>query len=435
MQLDRISFQYPDGTSAAYDLHRRLTVVDVHPAHRRALAEHLLSSLWTTSPGVHVEFTTVAGTSLVAFRPYGATHCVIDIDRGVDVSHSFRRGGGIDVLASLGTTPERIADVLLADRADLALIDPTEEWMARLAQHDPARVLAAAEDAVTAERVLGEAATALRLDAPDPGDVAAAYRQRQVTDRAEDRHGRLRMATLAAGVAGPVVAVAGLGRIGSVAAFGIILASLVVALVCLWRERVLTKLVETEFDLLRTAGADSYDRLAGSDDDAADLPGQRQQLLDAAEQLRSATTAWRALGGDIPPTWVLAHPERLVESTVLAPKADRPEPGPVLGADARIEAETLQAGLMSRVRAVRELGGGERLPLVLDDPLAGLETTDKAAVLTFIERLAGEQQLVLCTDDLDVVNWARLETMAGNAAVIDVNPGRRRVASGSVASS
>jgi hypothetical protein len=421
MQVDRISFQYPDGTSAAYDFHRRVTVIDVHPAHRRALAEHLLSSLWTTSPGVHVEFTTVSGASLVAFRPYGSPHRVIDIDRGADVTDSFRRGGGVDVLAHLETTPDRIADVLLADRADLALIDPTEEWMARLARHDPARVLAAAEAVVAAERTLAEATSLLRGDAPDPGQISAAYRQRDRTDRIEKRHEGLRLATLASGVAGPIVAVAGLGRIGTTASFGIILASLAVALVCLWRERMLAGLVDTEYSLLHAAGADSYDRLGAGDDRIPDDPAHRRRLLDAAERLRVASAAWQGLGGHVPPTWVLAHPDRLHETTALVPP-DRPT------AD---EAEALQAGLMSRVRAVRELGGGERLPLVLDDPLAGLGRTDRDAVLGFVERLAGEQQLVICTDDLDVVGWARLEEVAGNATVVDVNPGRRQVATGS----
>ena len=42
MELNRVAFHYPDGTSAAYEFHPRITVVDVHPAHRRALAEHLV---------------------------------------------------------------------------------------------------------------------------------------------------------------------------------------------------------------------------------------------------------------------------------------------------------------------------------------------------------------------------------------------------------
>jgi len=425
MQVDRISFQYPDGTSAAYDFHRRVTVIDVHPAHRRALAEHLLSSLWTTSPGVHVEFTTVSGATLVAFRPYGSAHRVIDIDRGADTTEAFRRGDGVDVLAHLGTTPDRIAAVLLADRADLALIDPTEEWMARLARHDPARVLAAAEAVVTAERALAEATSSLRADAPDPGQIAAAYRQRDVTDEVEKRHERLRLATLASGVAGPIVAVAGLGRIGPAVSFGIILTSLAVALVCLWRERTLAALVDTEYGLLHAAGADSYDRLATTDDHIPDDPAQRRRLLDAAERLRVATATWQDFGGHVPPTWVLAHPDRLRETTALVPP-DRP---------AADEAEALRAGLMSRVRAVRELGGGERLPLVLDDPLAGLGRADRDAVLAFVERLAGEQQLVICTDDLAVLHWARLEERAGNATVVDVNPGRQRAMIGSPAPS
>jgi hypothetical protein len=47
VRLDRISYQYPDGTLAGYDFHPRLTVVDVHPAHRSAMVQHNLGALWT----------------------------------------------------------------------------------------------------------------------------------------------------------------------------------------------------------------------------------------------------------------------------------------------------------------------------------------------------------------------------------------------------
>ena len=52
-----------------------------------------------------------------------------------------------------------------------------------------------------------------------------------------------------------------------------------------------------------------------------------------------------------------------------------------------------------------------------------------------VDRLAVEQQLIICTDDLRIVTWARLEAMTGNAALIDVNPGRAHSGAGSVAPS
>ena len=59
----------------------------------------------------------------------------------------------------------------------------------------------------------------------------------------------------------------------------------------------------------------------------------------------------------------------------------------------------------------------------------------QSAVLGFMDRLAVEQQLIICTDDLRIVTWARLEAMTGNAALIDVNPGRAHSGAGSVAPS
>ena len=164
-------------------------------------------------------------------------------------------------------------------------------------------------------------------------------------------------------------------------------------------------------------------------------PEQRQSLLDAADRLQRATTTWRELAGDVPASWVLAHPERLTESAALVPGSDPTAPGDDGPAGATDEGEAVRAGLMSRVRAVRDIGRGERLPLVLDDPLAHLDAAEKSAVLGFMDRLAVEQQLIICTDDLRIVTWARLEAMTGNAALIDVNPGRAHSGAGSVAPS
>ena len=92
--------------------------------------------------------------------------------------------------------------------------------------------------------------------------------------------------------------------------------------------------------------------------------------------------------------------------------------------DATACSAAILAGLIARASAIRDLGGGEALPLFLDDPLAGLAWVEKVPVLEFLNRLAEHQQMVLCTDDLEILGWARLEAIAANAAVVDVNPGR-----------
>ncbi|MGD9750523.1 MAG: hypothetical protein AB7W59_05935 [Acidimicrobiia bacterium] len=426
MQLDRISYQYPDGTTAAYDFHPRLTVIDVHPSHRSALVEHLLSALSSEAPGVHVEFTR-ADKAFVAFRPYGGAHRVVSLEGAGDATGPYRKGESVDVLAPLGLDRERAAATLLAGHADLTLVDPTEGWMARLLDHDTGRLLAAAQDAVAAERALREATAAARSTPEQASVVTTVYRQRDTATDLEKRHNQVRLATLIIGTGCPVAAVLGFNTFGTGPALGLIGVAAAVAGGCLVYERKLAKAVDAEYEALAGAGAASYSelehRLDGSPlADAA----QRNQLVEAAERYRTATAAWQDLAGDIPAPWVVAQQDRLVE---LAGMRAALQAAPTAGADREQSASAaLLAGLMSRAGAIKEVGGGEPLPLFLDDPLAGLQWADKVPVLEFINRLAERQQLVLCTDDLEILQWAKLEAMAGNAEVVDVNPGRAMAA-------
>jgi hypothetical protein len=68
--------------------------------------------------------------------------------------------------------------------------------------------------------------------------------------------------------------------------------------------------------------------------------------------------------------------------------------------------------------------------MFLDDPFGGLSWTDKVPVLEVLGRISERQQVVVATDDLEVLSWARLETMTGSVAVIDVNPGRAAAQAG-----
>ena len=134
------------------------------------------------------------------------------------------------------------------------------------------------------------------------------------------------------------------------------------------------------------------------------------------------TPRWQELAGDIPAPWVLAHRDRLIQMSGLRATL---QPVPVEPAsDGQSCGAAILAGLMRRAHAIKDLTGQEPLPLFLDEPLAGLDWSEKVPVLEFLNRLSEQQQMVLCTDDLEILGWARLEAMAGNAAVLDVNPGR-----------
>jgi hypothetical protein len=430
VRVDRIAYQYPDGTLAGYDFHPRLTIVDVHPAHRSALVQHLVAALWTASPGVHVEATYDTGEAVVAFRPYGGGHRVVDLSSSEDVSARFRTAeGSVDLLGPVAVDPNRMASTAIAGAADLALVDPTDQWVSRLADHDPDQVMAAAHAMVAAERELRAATAAARATPEDAAAIEGVFGNHQAASALEKRHNRIRLLTLVAGSAGAVGAVVGLNTIGPVGSVALIGGAVVLAGGCLTYERKLAKAVEAEYKALAAAGTGSYTELdAKLQGSPLAQPDVRARLLATADAYRSATVAWQGLASDIPAPWVVTQEQRLRETAALRASL---QPVPAAPADAgHATSASLLAGLTGRAAAVRELGGAEGLPMFLDDPFGGLSWTDKVPVLEVLGRISERQQVVVATDDLEVLSWARLETMTGSVAVIDVNPGRAAAQAG-----
>lgn len=424
MRLDRIAYQYPDGSVAGYDLHPRLTIIDVHPAHRPALVGGLVSALWTTAPGVHVEATYDDGRAVVAFRPYGGHHRVIDLSNNEDVSSGFRTDdGSVDLLRPLGVEGARMASTAVAGAADLALVDPTDQWVSALAGHDADRLVQAAHAMVAAEKELRSATGAARGSAEDAAVIEGVFDNRRAAGALEKRHNRVRLLTLVLGSALPIGAVVGLNTIGTGGAIALIGGSVVLAGGCLAYERKLANAVDAEYRALAAAGSSSYTELdARLEGSPLGQPDVRARLLAAADGYRAATVAWQALAGDIPAPWALAQESRLRETAALRASL---QPVPAQGSEPGTPTSaSLLAGLTGRTGALGDLGAGEALPLFLDEPFAGLSWADKVPVLEVLGRMSERQQIVLATDDAEVLSWAGLEAMTGSVAVIDVNPGR-----------
>ncbi len=421
MQLDRISYQYPDGTTAGYDFHPRLTVIDTHPAHRRSLAEHLLQSLWTDAAGVHVEFTGTDGAAFVAFRPYGSTPRVIGVDRPVDVTDRYLRAGRVNLLAPLAIEPETALDLLLASHGDLVLADPTARWTSRLIDGGIEHVLDAAVDYVEADTALRRASTHPGPSPQPSAPVAEAQSRRVASSDLEGRQNRVRIATLVLGTSGPIAAVALFSRIGPWSALAIVGASVATAAACIGLERRLTRAIDLEYQALHAAGAASYDDLAVLDAAPPD-PAAIVELATAFEGLRHITTRWQELAGDIPAAWVLERRTRLLEAAEFsAPTCPRPE---LFDQTGHRPGSDVLAALLDRALEIADLGSGTSLPLFLDDPVVGLSGHQKITVLNTVSRLATHQQLVICTDDAEVLDWAALESLACRARVIEANPSR-----------
>ena len=419
MKLVRISLHPAVGEVRTYDFHPGLTVVDARRADPHQLTATLVGALGTGEAGVHVEADLDNGRAVVAFRPHGATHRVVDIETARDVSAPFRRNDGrIDLLGASGLEESAVTHAIVAGEGDLRDGDPTEAWFARLAGHDVETILVRAQAVVAAEKDLREATTVARAN---PGEAEAFERvanELVTATAAEKRHDRIRIATLVAGSALPLAAILGMNKLGNVGALTLIGASLALTVGCLLYERKLSRAVEAEREAVASAAIDEdtiTERMANT---PVGDPAVRQALLESSNAYQDASAHWTELAGTIPAPWVLTHTERLREMTRLKSSFGSSE---VLDALATQPASNdLIAALAGRVAALTQsTSSRERLPLFLDDPLADLKWVEKAPVLEFLGRLASTQQVVLVTNDEETLGWARLEAMTGGVRVVD----------------
>ncbi|MFN0088985.1 MAG: hypothetical protein ACKVWR_01745 [Acidimicrobiales bacterium] len=410
MKLERLAIEAEDRTVVAWDLHPKLTVVTglARPA-RQSVASWFIESLRTSLCGVHLELQLDTGEHLAAFRPYGGGQVVVDVDHGADVSAAFRTpSGAVDLLRRPELSPERLAQAMWVEARALAVTVPTDHWIVGLASRSGDELFRAAEAAAAAEDELDAAAQ-------DPDLPRDAQRYAAVgvdLERAQRNHDRVRVATLVAGVTLPIGAVVGLSTIGTAGALGLIGGSLALATGCLAYERKLARLV---------AGAAA----SGGGDPAS----AQARLVAAAEASRATHEQWTLLAGpEIPPRWALDHRDQIAAAAAvlgatlrIETLGARPEDGAQSGASPATA--RMAAALVSRLAAARaNAGGGETLPLFIDDPLGELEPTAKASVLELLGRLAAHQQIVLLTADEDIASWARIEALTGELALLECGP-------------
>ena len=73
--------------------------------------------------------------------------------------------------------------------------------------------------------------------------------------------------------------------------------------------------------------------------------------------------------------------------------------------------------------------GEESFPLLLDEPFATLDPATKPTLLELLLEHAGNPQVILLTNDEDVVAWARLESITGALDLIGPGTGTQRAPS------
>lgn len=80
-------------------------------------------------------------------------------------------------------------------------------------------------------------------------------------------------------------------------------------------------------------------------------------------------------------------------------------------------AEAAETAALEGLRS--SAAGGESLPMVLDDSFREIAREDRPALLELLVERSREQQIIFLTDDEDIATWARLESLAGDMAIVE----------------
>jgi len=408
------------------DLHPRLTVVaGLGHLERDALAGELIGALASNRTGVHVEAVEDAGRRLAVFRPNGAPGCVVDVDRAADVTAEFVDGDGrLNLMRRAGLDPASARRKLRFGASDLEAASRGAELVRRLAEADQSRLWAAAETLLATDSALQAEADALG-SAPEDAEIIERVEQRHRDfEAAQARHERIRRLTLAVSAAA-TFGTAGAMLLGLlVVAIGIVLVALLSLLASVITRSRAEAARTGEAEALADAGAQSYlgfhlQRVNGMMSSEA----VRRRLMATAEEHRRAARAWRELAGEVPVEWALDRHDEIAGAARV--RVDISTHAQMAAEDVAVDDGTtdLARVLVSRLAELRRLGGGaETLPLILDDPLAGLDRAAKPALLELLSHTSGSPQLVYLTADEDVASWARLEALTGNLSIIEPAP-------------
>jgi hypothetical protein len=147
----------------------------------------------------------------------------------------------------------------------------------------------------------------------------------------------------------------------------------------------------------------------------------RNAVLLAAADYDLLTTHWRLISGGAPLRWAVSNRHaiewlarrRQVTSSYLPPDV-------ATGQGALADAARL---VVHRLVELRDVGARrERLPLVLDEPFAGLGPDDRIHLLEIVRRMASEQQVILTTGDPTIM--LRAEQLAATGELHLFRSGR-----------
>ncbi len=458
MEIQRLVVEESE-SALTVDFHSGLTVCfHENPVVRHRYLTDVLESLGPARAGVHLELVDSRGHHLAVFRPRGGQQRVIDIDAGADVTARFcDKDGRIDLLGRLGLDSQTAAGLLRLGASQFNLPRPTpreadssppphdvpidltgaspsnppshtvarrvttdpDPDVYRLATIDGAVLWTAALAARDAEVAMARARAhlpALDAEAVRRFDQLSQVHAASVRSAARHRPIERLGVVLAAGCIGVGVSLLAVdARIDDNGFTGqlLVLLGLVAAGLTLVDRLASHRSRRHEQAMLHDLGARDFTEVTRTAGPLADA-WRRQAFLRAAYADQQASTHWRALAGDISAGWALRH-RPAIEATGLAPApgTGSPYPAPPRAAAAplRTPAETSSTEaaqvLVDRLVALHEVGGDrESLPLLLDEPFAGLDGPELAEQLGTLLRLSIAHQIVLVTGDPFIRAWA-----------------------------
>jgi hypothetical protein len=423
VHFERLAIEASD-TTFTLDFHERLTVIAGVGKHERdGLISELVGALSHGRSGVHLEVVSDAGSRYALFRPVGAPHRVVDIDRAEDVTDTFTDDHGrVNILQRAGLSDDAAKKSMRVCGTDLATESKREHYVMALAHIDPGRLWDVAQKVKDRERRLNRAAE----EAGSRPEDAELYqtieaRHREFED-AQAEVERIRQITFLVAIAVTMLAIPGAIFLGPWVTVPLLLAAvgLGVYSASFWQRLRIARTKEEQ--ALKRAGANSYlnfqiNRVNG----LLANDHHRRELMQAAEDHRAALMEWQVLAGDVPIEWALEHRRAVVQAH--AELRDTLGLTHTIGIHLPPIDETfadLADALRERLLTTKVLGaGGESFPTFLDDPLLGTETKTKAELLEFLVAASAKQQIIYLTNDEDVASWARVEAMTGLLSIIE----------------
>ena len=405
--------------------HPRLTVVaGVGQLERESLVGELLGSLGGGRGGAHLELSEDSGRRLAVMRPESGRDRVVDIETGQDVSGEFENVHGVvDILEHLGLNLETARRMCRLSATDVAATSRSDALVRALAAVDQEQLWQTADRVRSTDVALKAEAEALGAAPEDAPVIEEIERRHEEFENAQVRHEDVRHHALFIGGACALAAIPA-ALLNRLYALPFLAVAMLTTMVSIRFRRRMELARKAENEALAAAGARSYigfhlQRVNGL------LQGQhnRQRLATAAEAHRHAVGRWQSLAGEVAVDWALTMRERI--ATLAARLADEGRAatglaGPSLRA---VEPADLAHALVARLAELRHAGpGGQSLPLILDEPLNGVDPSVKQWMLELVGRSAGTPQVVYLTEDEDVASWARMEAMAGHLAVIEPSP-------------